>query len=426
MAYSAYITRIKNVKKHSNADRLQVGTCFGNQVIVGMDTKNDDIGVYFPTDGALSPMFLKANDLIPRFDETGVKVGGGFFDVEGRVRTQRFRGEKSDGFFGPLSMLGVMNIHIGNLKEGMSFTEIEGKKICEKYINPNTRNSMLGIKQNKKIKEIKFPTFHEHIETYQLTYDIDNLKAGMTLVITEKLHGTSQRTGYLQEVRPTRFGKIVNWLTKRKTIADHKEYKYICGSRKVVIKDFTCTTGYYGDAEGFRQVADARFEGKLNKGETVYYEIVGWANDQKTIMGKCDNKKVSKEFVKEYGAETIFHYGCEQGKHEIYIYRMSMTNEDGFEVDYTWDYVRERSEKMCIPCVPTITKIIYNGDKQNLIDTCEKMVNGNSSLAPHIKEGVVVRVDSSKWIAMKYKSFEFKVLEGICKSTDQVDIEESQ
>ena len=105
---------------------------------------------------------------------------------------------------------------------------------------------------------------------------------------------------------------------------------------------------------------------------------------------------------------------------------MSMTNEDGFEVDYTWDYVRERAEKMCIPCVPTITKIIYNGDKQGLIDTCEKMASGNSSLAKHIKEGVVVRVDSSKWIAMKYKSFEFKVLESIIKSTEQVDIEESQ
>ena len=36
--YEAYITKIKNVRKHSNADRLLVGECFGNNVIV--DLKN--------------------------------------------------------------------------------------------------------------------------------------------------------------------------------------------------------------------------------------------------------------------------------------------------------------------------------------------------------------------------------------------------
>ena len=28
--YNAYITRIKNLRKHPNADRLQLGECFGN------------------------------------------------------------------------------------------------------------------------------------------------------------------------------------------------------------------------------------------------------------------------------------------------------------------------------------------------------------------------------------------------------------
>ena len=35
--YYAYITRIKNLRKHPNADKLQLGECFGNTICVNMD-----------------------------------------------------------------------------------------------------------------------------------------------------------------------------------------------------------------------------------------------------------------------------------------------------------------------------------------------------------------------------------------------------
>ena len=53
MSYTAIITRIKT-RPHSNADRLQLGTCLGNQVVVGLDTKDGELGIYFSTDGQLS------------------------------------------------------------------------------------------------------------------------------------------------------------------------------------------------------------------------------------------------------------------------------------------------------------------------------------------------------------------------------------
>ena len=37
MAYTAFITRIKNLRQHPNADRLQMGECFGNTVVIGKD-----------------------------------------------------------------------------------------------------------------------------------------------------------------------------------------------------------------------------------------------------------------------------------------------------------------------------------------------------------------------------------------------------
>ena len=59
--YQAYITRIKNVEKHSNADALQIGQCFGNNVIVDMSTQDNELGVYFPVDGKLGIEYATAD-----------------------------------------------------------------------------------------------------------------------------------------------------------------------------------------------------------------------------------------------------------------------------------------------------------------------------------------------------------------------------
>lgn len=63
MAYYGYITSIRELKKHSNADRLQVATVFGNDVVVGLDVKEGDMIVYFPTDGKLSEEYATENKL---------------------------------------------------------------------------------------------------------------------------------------------------------------------------------------------------------------------------------------------------------------------------------------------------------------------------------------------------------------------------
>ena len=62
--YCAYVTRIHNLRKHTNADRLLCGECFGNTVIVDLGTDPDQLGVYFPTDGKLGLEFAQKNDLL--------------------------------------------------------------------------------------------------------------------------------------------------------------------------------------------------------------------------------------------------------------------------------------------------------------------------------------------------------------------------
>ena len=54
MAYNAVVTRLSNVRPHSNADKVQLATCHGNQVVIGLDSLEGHLGVYFPSDGQLS------------------------------------------------------------------------------------------------------------------------------------------------------------------------------------------------------------------------------------------------------------------------------------------------------------------------------------------------------------------------------------
>ena len=103
--YNAYVTTIKNLRKHPNADRLQLGECFGNTVCVNLDYTEGQIGIYFPTDGQLSIEFAEANNLLRKKDENGNNVGAYMDPTKRNVAAIRLRGEKSDGLFLPLTCL---------------------------------------------------------------------------------------------------------------------------------------------------------------------------------------------------------------------------------------------------------------------------------------------------------------------------------
>lgn len=426
MTYNAFITRITNVRKHSNADRLLLGDCFGQTVVVGLDTKEGELGIYFPTDGKLSMEFMEANNLIGKKDPvTGIRAGG-YFDERGKVRTQKFRGEPSDGYYCSLTYLDYTGADVSTLQEGTPISKVNGHDICEKYITQQTREARTKVAKPR--EKTKYPCFHEHIDTEQLAYNIDTLKPGSVLVLTEKVHGTSQRTGNTLELRYPKWGMWINGIFKKEVIHPVRDYNYACGTRRVILKNLENPFGFYGENEIFRKKAHDMFAGKLHKGESVYYEIVGWANKGVLIMPAADNKKLNdKEFVKRYGPKTVFHYGCPEDAFDVLVYRMSMTNEDGHEVDYDWNTTKQRCNEMAIKYVPEITKMIYDGNKMELLALCERTFNNCSLMTPaHLMEGVVVRVDGSRWYALKHKSFQFKVLEGIIKDTAVVDMEEVQ
>ena len=470
MAYCGYITRLKNVRKHSNADRLQLGDCFGNTVIVSLDYQENQLGVYFPVDGQLSPEYCAANDLVRRKDENGNPCGG-YLDPDKRnIKAMKLRGEKSDGLFMPLTSLADFTT-ISDLKEGDTITILNGVEICKKYIPKRKEGHWHGGSKGHKTKANFAPTFAQHVDTDQLAYHLNDFHAGDVVELTLKMHGTSGRTGYLPLIRQ----KKAKWYHKllKKHPGTYTEYGYVTGTRRVVLDD-THDGGYYDD-NSFRLRMAEKFEGKLRKGETVYYEIVGFVNETTPIMASVKNSKIKdKEFSKQYGEETVFSYGCSptgeweetscppdvlyvlpgfEGtseiyppKCDIYVYRMTMSNDEGDTVEMSPEQMRLRCDQMGVKYVPVFEKFMIpdmgvDVDNDGTADVqivspgeyvlrkVEQYFDGPDPIGKtHIREGVVARIVNRPTISLyKHKGFQFKLLEGLIKEEAVApDMEEAQ
>ena len=454
MAYTGFVVKVEHLRKHSNADRLQIATFFGNDTIVGLDVKIGDMGIYFPVDGQLSERYCAVNDLVRRKDENGKPCGGYLEPDKRNIKALKLRGEKSDGLYMPLTSLTDF-CKISDLKVGDTIDTLNGEEICRKYIPRSNRSEGgKGASAPHKAKANIAPTFYEHVDTAQLAYNLAAFKPGDLVQLTLKMHGTSGRTGYLPLIHTKR-----TWLDKLlgRHGKDYKEYGYITGTRRVVL-DGVRQGGFY-DSDDFRHAMAAKFEGKLHKGEVVYYEIVGFQGPNGApIMGEVANSKVKDpEFTKQYGAITTFSYGCEQDstyvepEHEtgawhpcceVYVYRMTMVNEDGDVVEYSPDQIYERCEQMGVKHVLEFTRFFVPDHVPGLhgeyvpvdpgeyvVRRVEEYFDGPDPIGKtHVREGVVARIcNRTNFAVYKHKNFSFKVLEGIAKDEATApDIEEAQ
>lgn len=473
--HCGYVVKVEKLRKHENADKLQIATFFGNDTCVNLDVVMGEIGIYFPSDLQLSEEFCELNHLC-RKKKDGSSDTGYLDESKRNVKAIKLRGEKSDGLFLPLHCLESFG-DITQLRVGDTIDVFNGHEICKKYI-PRSSTRRGHYSEGNKTRKHKVPVaplFAEHADTEQLAYNLGAFKSGDEIEITLKMHGTSQRTGYLpvfkgyKDSLPRRIiNKIYmglkvgkNWGTNgTKVLYDslkHGEPIYdwgeVSGTRRVVLEDFE--GGFYG-SNAFREQHSKFFEGKLWKGETVYYEVVGFTDTGTPIMAECSNKKLNDpDFVKQYGDITVFSYGCtpdgvfEFGDNrlvpqsDIYVYRMTMTNEDGDVVEYTPDFMRYRCEQMGVKTVPVLWRgtIPEINNDEALIedmketagtwikDIAEQYYDGPDPIGKtHIREGVVVRIlNRPKFCAYKHKNFNFKVLENIIKDTaDAPDMEEAQ
>lgn len=452
MSYNAYVCRIKNLRKHNNADRLMLGECFGNTVCVDTSYEVDELGIYFPTDGQVSPEFAENNNLLRKKDENGKSIGGYMDPMKRNITTIRLRGEKSDGLFLHLNCVSYTGVLLNELTEGLAFTTLNGHEICKKYI-PARQNRQGNVSEGNRVRKKKAPIaplFIEHADTEQLAYNLNAFKPNDLIEITLKMHGTSQRTGYLPMLKG--YKRTLLDRIMRRDGAPIYEYGYVSGTRRTVLNDWE--GGFYG-SNMFRKKHADFFEGKLHKGEEVYYEVVGFTDEGMPIMSSASNRKLNdKDFLKKYGETTTFSYGCSctgyytygDGSYDVlpksdfYVYRMTMTNEDGDVIEYTPDFMRYRCEQMGCKCVPMLWKGFIpdhpGATYDNTISAgewikniAEQYYDGPDPIGKtHVREGVVIRIlNRPKFCAYKHKNFAFKCLEGLVKAEETApDMEEAE
>ena len=459
MSYCGYIVKVNKLRAHPNADKLQLLEVFGTEICVSLDVAVGDIGVYFPTDGQLSMEFCIENHMLRKLPDGTPDTG--YLDPDKRnVKAIKLRGERSDGIYLPIKCLDYCfdgESAKFALAVGDTITVVNGHDICQKYIPRHNPSKVREGNRTRKKRAPIAPLFSEHADTEQLAYNLGAFKPGDEIEITLKMHGTSQRTGYLpvldrycgpkfaidiyarkgifKFIKPS--DKMVDWAMKYLTPI--YDWGYVSGTRRTVLENFD--GGYYGSNE-FREQHSKFFEGKLWKGESVYYEVVGFTHTGVPIMADANNKKMNdKDFIKQYGETTTFSYGCHplgwnnkdlgynlghcEPQSDIYVYRMTMTNEDGFVVEYTPDFMRYRCEQMGVKCVPVFWKGIVTGgfDHDGVAygagdeakGIAERFYDGPDPIGKtHIREGVVVRIlNRPKFCAYKHKNYNFKLLSGI-------------
>jgi len=459
MSYNAIVVQLTNVREHPNADRLKLATVLGNQVIVSIDSKDGDVGVFFETDGVLSNKFMHVMNLHRHAHLNKDQDKAGMFEDNGRVRAQTFRGERSEGFWIDMDSVGRGFTHeemIPVLHLAYEFTHIGKMEICAKYINPATLKKQ---NQQKSSKKITNQMFHQHFNTAQFRRNQYLIGPDEKIIVTEKLHGTSQRVAnvFVEGSEPlTLWEKICGLLCDGFWITHVGSWKDMVGTRRVILDNQKLKEDSGFHPVSFRELAAKPFMGNMKKGETFYYEVVGYEGNERPIMGTHNNTKLRdhlskedyKRFIEQFGDTTIFNYGRPEGSLDIYVYRITLTNEDGYSVDLSWDAVKQRCSELGVKHVPEIVSLTREEMAQlwaNINEeadgrktfteeeiqelSCkyiEYLSEGNSVVGPHLSEGICLRVERGITpLVLKEKNFHFKVLEGIIKSQeDYVDAEE--
>lgn len=422
------------------ANKIQLGYYGGLPYVVSKDFNEDELYAIFIPDGQLSKEYFEAN-----------KDDLSFFPNNRKVRSIKLMKGTiiSVGYVASLESLKYTGIDISTLKEGDSFNDLNGVKVCRKFISKETK-AMRAENREKKIAkgvEVGLPM---HPDTLQFYRFAETLNVGDVITLTLKLDGTSVRVAnaYVQVETPvTEVLDYGGWLNNIRLLRYLKVKrpgnKIMTGTRKVIIER-TEGAGYYGNHDMYLELGK-RLEGMLYPGESVYAEIVGWIDNERPLFNR---------------GGMVFKYGQPEGTREFYVYNIKWTLPNGMSTDLPWNKVKARCRELGLKHVPEIglrdnihynqgahtlsipggeynwvvldnalPQHIFNGNMDWLKDLVYSFVEGPDPIDPsHIREGVVLRIERTNGITefFKAKSSTFYELESKSKEAGQVDIEEVQ
>ncbi len=388
--------KLGNIKKIEGADKIvSADIILGNvpisTVVVGVDSSEGQDVVYFDSNLSLSDKFLEDNPSLKTYLAKG-----------NRVRCVKLRGVISNGI---AVSVDVFTKYID--KVPASFTSLGGVEICKKWVPvyPTvSRSNKVGKAKNAKKENIVIPElFNFHIDTQQLIRNLHKVSPNDVISISRKVHGTSAIVSHTKIKNKQSF---IDKLLRR----NETKWGYLFASRTVVKNS---DGGVHDD---LWTTVGQQFVGKLHKGETVYYEIVGYFPGTNTYIQKG------------------YDYGCAVGEYKIAVYRITTTNDDGMVTEYSWASMKERCKELNVPHVYEF----FFGRALELVPMCE---NWGVEFAKYLKntyleknawdniskkvpdEGVVIRVEAKDITVFKYKSEAFFLQESQAADAGEIDTE---
>lgn len=427
MAYQVFVSKVERVLPIEGKDRIQVAIVRGYSCIVSKSVNVGDLGVLFPEAGVISTELLAANNVFKDSTLNLDQTQKGYFESNGRVRTLKMSGARSEGFFTGVEFLNPFG-DTSALKEDSDVTTFGGKTTASKYYSQATLTAMGSGSQKRKGKvSVHYPNFNEHVDTVQFRFAGNSIFEGDKITITEKVHGTSARFGWTLAIK-LRTGLLgwVNNLFKREVFKPTQEVMFKVGTRRVILSDKS-KNGFHGSEQFRFDVAGKWNEFQDKSKEEIWYgEIVGYVNG-KSIMPTHDGSKATEEFIKEWGNGPVtYRYACSPDEFKFFLYR-ACAIVDGDAVDASHEEL-ERISKVSGAMLPAkLHEEIFDGDMERLKALVSTLESGQSfEDHTHHREGVVIRVERAgvppKFF--KSKNFDFRLMEGIASETT-VDIEDA-
>jgi hypothetical protein len=268
--------------------------------------------------------------------------------------------------------------------------------------------------QEVKIKAIrKIPRMDRYDLTVNSTH---NFFANDILI-----HNTSSRTGNVLTTRKLSFvEKIAKFLGVK---INETEYHYVYGSRRVTKSidevESNANKIHFYSVDLWSEAGEKFFKGKLAKGEIVYYEIVGWLPTGAPIQ-KIGN--------------SVYNYGAKENEYKIYVYRITLTNEEGYTVEYSTQAVKDRCKELNVPHVNEL----YYGKAKDLYPELDVSEHWHQNFLANLKrdyleklrtdcvnaktfdEGIVIRREIGGIDAFKLKSESFLTAESKALDEEKV------
>lgn len=437
MSHKAIVATVNKVEPIQGADKIHLGYVLGEKVVISKDWNVGYIGIFFKADLQLSEEFVFENSLSRNSEKNKDSTKTGFFESNRRVRVQPFLKVRSEGFFTSLEAINYTGVHISELPVGYEFDELNGKKICCKYVSEESKEKSLNANKQKQAKKDFAPLFKKHVDSEQFKHYAHTIPEGALLSFHAKVHGTSARYSYTETlVELPEWKRKVNYYSEKflgqEVFKEEKKWEIIVGTRNVVLKPQQKDKEGFHGSEAFRYEVAEMLAPFMVKGMTIYGEIAGFANS-KSIMPSHETKSTKdKKFTKKYGEKVTYTYNCKEHEYRFHVYRITYQTVDGESIDFTDQQIKAWCEaRGILSTIDIYPQFVYDGDIEKLSELVEQLTERPDCLTEdyidpsHPSEGIIVRVDYDGLTPkfFKNKSYYFKVMESICEAVDIETVE---